>query len=112
MEEIYCFAGNPLDRASERRRDTAWIRSLLDDPAARILPLRDLRPLTRGSVSPFLDWQPGAPLCGPIARGGPLFFPGRGGDRPLSAIDASGAGGDFPEVGEPIDARTLAPLLP
>jgi len=37
MEEIYCFAGNPLDRASERRRDTAWIASLLDDPAARIL---------------------------------------------------------------------------
>jgi hypothetical protein len=22
MEEIYCFAGNPLDRASERRRDS------------------------------------------------------------------------------------------
>ncbi len=47
MEDIYCFAGNPLDRASERRRDTAWIASLLADPAARILPLRDLRPLTR-----------------------------------------------------------------
>ena len=48
MEEIYCFAGNPLDRASERRRDAAWIASLLVDPAARILPLSDLRPLTRG----------------------------------------------------------------
>ena len=48
MEDIYCFAGNPLDRASERRRDTDWIASLLADPEARILPLRDLRPLTRG----------------------------------------------------------------
>ena len=35
MEEIYCFAGNPLDRASERRRDKAWIGELLADPAAR-----------------------------------------------------------------------------
>src|SRR5438309_2149504 len=32
MEEIYCFGGNPLDRVSERRRDTVWIQSLLDDP--------------------------------------------------------------------------------
>jgi len=57
MEDIYCFAGNPLDRASERRRDTAWVRSLLDDPAARILPLRDLLPFTlkagRSRVSPL-----------------------------------------------------------
>jgi NAD+ diphosphatase len=112
MEEIYCFAGNPLDRASERRRDTAWIRSLLDDPAARILPLRDLRPLTRGSVSPFLDWQPVAPWRDPIERGATLVFLGLDGERPHFAIDASGAGGDLPEGGEPIDARTLAPLLP
>ena len=37
MEEIYCFAGNPLDRASEHRRDAGWIASLLDDPAARLI---------------------------------------------------------------------------
>ena len=29
MEEIYCFAGNPLDRVSERRRDKEWIGTLL-----------------------------------------------------------------------------------
>src|SRR5579872_4054267 len=57
MEELYCFAGNPLDRASERRRDSAWIASLLDDRQAVILPLHELRPLTRGSNSPVLDWQ-------------------------------------------------------
>jgi len=59
MEEIYCFGGNPLDRASERRRDTLWIQSLLDDPSARILPLCELRPLIRGDAAPELDWQPG-----------------------------------------------------
>src|SRR2546430_10062327 len=61
LEEIYCFAGNPLDRASERRRDTAWIGELLADPNARLLPLRELRPLTRGSDALQLDWQPLAP---------------------------------------------------
>src|SRR6267154_1601452 len=61
MEEIYCFAGNPLDRVSERRRDSAWVGELLDDPAARLLPLRDLRPLTRGSDKIELDWQTVAP---------------------------------------------------
>ncbi len=91
MEEIYCFAGNPLDRASERRRDTAWIRSLLDDPAARILPLRDLRPLTRGSESPVLDWQPVAPWRDLIERGATLVFLGLDDERPYFAVDASGA---------------------
>ena len=39
MEEIYCFAGNPLDRVSERRRDAGWIASLLEEPATRVIPL-------------------------------------------------------------------------
>lgn len=112
MEEIYCFAGNPLDRASERRRDTAWIRSLLDDPAARILPLRDLRPLTRGSELLVLDWQPVAPWRDLIERGATLVFLGLDGERPYFAVDASGADSALSDAGEPFDARTLAPLLP
>jgi hypothetical protein len=47
MEEIYCSAGNPLHRVSERRRDAAWIASLLDEPATRLIPLRDLKPAMR-----------------------------------------------------------------
>ena len=47
MEETYCFAGNPLDRAGERRRDNTWVASLLDEPATRLIPLRDLRPPNR-----------------------------------------------------------------
>src|SRR5271168_1327956 len=112
MEEIYCFAGNPLDRASERRRDTAWVRSLLDDPAARILPLSDLRPLTRGSVTPVLDWQPATPWRDLIERGATLVFLGLDAERPYFAVDASGADNAPSAEGEPLDARTLAPLLP
>src|SRR5712692_1783422 len=111
MEEIYCFAGNPLDRASERRRDTEWIGSLLDDPAARILPLCELRPLTRGDLSPALDWQAVGAWREQIDKGSTLIFLGLDDERrPHFAVDASGA--DLPRDNEPFDARTLAPLLP
>src|SRR5260221_6108563 len=112
MEEIYCFAGNPLDRASERRRDTAWIGSLLDDPAARILPLSDLRPLTRGAAAPVLDWQKVEPWRDLIEHGATLIFLGLDDERPYFAVDASGAETGFTEPGEPLDVRSLAPLLP
>jgi NAD+ diphosphatase len=112
MEDIYCFAGNPLNRASERRRDTAWVRSLLDDPTARILALRDLLPFTRGSATPVLDWQKLAPWRDLIEHGATLVFLGLDRERPYFAVDASGADMAFAEGGEAIDARTLAPLLP
>ena len=55
MEDIYCFGGNPLDRASERRRDREWIAKLLGDPESRILPLRDLKPTgAHGHAHPAL----------------------------------------------------------
>jgi NAD+ diphosphatase len=112
MEEIYCFAGNPLDRVSERRRDSAWVATLLDDPQARVLPLDGLRPLTRGDNSPVLDWQPVGPWREAIGRGTTLVFLGLGDGRPHFAVDASGTGGPAAPGGEPFDARTLAPLLP
>ncbi len=113
MEEIYCFAGNPLDRASERRRDRDWIRSLLDDPRAQILPLHELRPLTRGAHSPVLDWQPIAQWRPRMEDGATVVFLGLGeAGHPYFAIDASGADSIFAGENEPFDARTLAPLLP
>src|SRR5438045_9801816 len=93
MEEIYCFAGNPLDRASERRRDTAWIAALLGDAAARVLPLSDLRPLIRKSDTTELDWQPVPPWREAIRRGATVNFLGLGGDRPQFADTARPGGG-------------------
>jgi len=40
MEDVYCFGGNPLDRASERRDERDWI-TRLGDPQTRLLPLRE-----------------------------------------------------------------------
>ena len=39
------FANNPLDRASHRRVDQAWLEARLKDPKSRLLPFRDLQPL-------------------------------------------------------------------
>src|SRR5580693_4553103 len=108
MEEIYCFAGNPLDRASERRRDSAWIAGLLADPAARLLPLHELRPLTRGDDTPMLDWQRPADWQELIERGATLIFLGLADGIPHFALDA----GPMVGTNEPFDARSLAPLLP
>ncbi len=55
MEEIYCFAGNPLDRVSQRRRDAGWIASLLDDPETRLLPVHELKPLVRHASAVDLE---------------------------------------------------------
>jgi len=109
MEEIYCFGGNPLDRAAERRQDTAWIASLLDDPAARLLPLRELRPALRAGI-PALDWQPIGLWREHIETGVTLVFLGLDDSGPRFAIDAGADDTADPESFA--DPRALAPLLP
>jgi NAD+ diphosphatase len=111
MEDVYCFGGNPLDRASERRDDGDWIAKLLGDPGTRVLALRDLKPFTRGTAVPALDWQPVGPWRARIDGGASLIFLGLDGGRAHFAIDAAGA--DVPpdvDLGL-IDVRALAPTL-
>ncbi|MGH7093813.1 MAG: NAD(+) diphosphatase [Stellaceae bacterium] len=108
MEEIYTFGGNPLDRASQRRTDVAWVGSLLDDPHTRILPLRDLKPLVRDGATLALDWQSVAPWRGLIAAGAVLILLGLGEDGARFAIDATGSD-ILPEWdAETVDVRALA----
>ena len=111
MEDVYCFAGNPLDRASERRDDKEWIAALLTDPETRILALRDLKPFTRGQAEPALDWQPVAPWREQIDGGASLIFLGLGDGRAHFAIDATGAD-VAPDIDtELVDVRALAPAI-
>jgi NAD+ diphosphatase len=42
---MIAFSGNPLDRAGNRRGDTAWLASLRASHRARVLPLWKLQPL-------------------------------------------------------------------
>ena len=43
------FAGNPLDRASERRTDAKWLAEQLNDPTALAIALWQGAPLVTGS---------------------------------------------------------------
>jgi len=42
---VNTFAGNPLDRASERRVDAAWLKNRLDDPETLAVALWNGKPL-------------------------------------------------------------------
>ena len=111
MDEIYCFGGNPLDRVSERRDDRAWIATLLSAPETRILPLHDLKPFTRSTAPPALDWQPVAQWREHVDTGATLIFLGVGDGRAHFALDASAAH-VAPDVDtELIDVRALAPAI-
>jgi NAD+ diphosphatase len=108
MEEIYTFAGNPLDRVSQRRTDAEWMRSLLDDPATRLLPLHDLKPLVRDASAVELAWQPVAPWRHLIDDGGTLVLLGLGNGRAYFALDASAEGAELEAGATTVDARTVA----
>jgi NAD+ diphosphatase len=112
MEEIYTFAGNPLDRVSQRRTDADWLRSLLDEPATRILPLHELKPLIRDSAAAQLEWQSVDPWRPLIDEGATLILLGIGDGHARFALDIS-AREATPEDGEAtVDVRTLAASIP
>lgn len=112
MEEIYTFAGNPLDRVSQRRQDAAWVASLLDDPQTRLLPLRELKPLVLDSAAPALDWQQVAPWREAIEAGATLILLGIGDGRAHFALDVTAAVMPAASTAASIDVRSLAAAIP
>jgi NAD+ diphosphatase len=106
MEEVYTFAGNPLDRASQRRNDARWLGSLLDDPATRLLPLFELKLLVRDGAA--LEWQPVAPWRQLIDDGATLVLLGLGDGRAHFALDASAWAAPPEEGAATVDVRSLA----
>jgi NAD+ diphosphatase len=111
MEEIYCFAGNPLDRVSQRRQDAGWVASLLEDPSTRVLPLHSLKPQIRHSSAAALDWQSVAPWRPLIDDGSTLILLGMREGRAYFALDATSA--EIPPDGDSVamDARAAAPII-
>jgi NAD+ diphosphatase len=112
MEEIYTFAGNPLDRVSQRRADVVWISELLRDPETRLLPFRDLKPVVRHQSAPALDWQPAARWREAIDAGAILVLLGIGEGRAHFAIDAGNGATEDGAALETADVRTLAATIP
>jgi NAD+ diphosphatase len=111
MEEIYCFAGNPLDRVSQRRQDAGLVASLLEDPSTRVLPLHGLKPPVRHSSAAALDWQGVAPWRPVIDGGSTLILLGVRDGRAFFALDAGSTEVPGENGSVVMDARTAAPMI-
>jgi NAD+ diphosphatase len=98
------FAGNPLDRASEKRTDVNWIESKRRDPTSLILPMWRLEPFLREAN---LTSDVGLGLVQPeiadsiVGKDAITIFLGLDGDRAVFAIDVS-------EVEKPANSAPLA----
>jgi NAD+ diphosphatase len=108
MEEIYCFAGNPLDRAGQRRQDAHWIAALLADPQSLVLPFVELKPLVRAGPPVALDWRPIAEWRALFQSGAEPVLLGLRDRRAYFALDA----GEQGHGAQTLDARALAAILP
>jgi len=56
MAQPHVFAGSPLDRASQNRKNTDWLAARRNDPQSRYLPFFDLRGLIAPAPRPALAW--------------------------------------------------------
>jgi len=113
------YAGNPLDRAGERRSDQAWIDARLADPGSQALAMWNGQPLSTtidgGAALQFVS----APLALELAGGGEqLLFLGLRphDDVAVFAIDLEGAAdpsaGLLQALGGAFEGlRALAPRL-
>ncbi|MBV8771985.1 MAG: NUDIX domain-containing protein [Deltaproteobacteria bacterium] len=101
------FAGNPLNRASEKRTNPDWIAAKLRDPTSRIFPLWRLEPFLLGSQKPASPARLGllAPeIVNSLAIEEALcIFLGLDGEAALFALD-------IPSPQNPGDREPLASL--
>src|SRR5208282_585419 len=90
------FAGNPLNRASEKRTDPNWIESKRRDPSSLILPMWRLEPFLLGAEKSDPPIELG--LLRPAiadslaAAGATCIFLGLDGTRAIFALDVTDAG--------------------
>jgi NAD+ diphosphatase len=116
---MIAFSGNPLDRASEKRSDAAWLAAQRDDPKARVLPLWKLQPLLLGpqdaAKETKLGFIEGALASGLGAADAAEVFLGLDGEGPCFARDISALADPLAAAlashGHFRDARSAALLL-
>jgi hypothetical protein len=97
------FCGNPLDRASDRRTDPAWLAA--QQGCGLFLPFWQNKPLVVKDRAGFLPWRSEwqAGLC---------VFLGLDGARPLFAVDVAGDSEPVMEDGAFAEMRASAFVLP
>ena len=101
------FAGNPLDRAGDRRGDPAWLAEQAADPRALALAIHDGRVLVEAHPEgPRLAWLD-LPMAQDLAPGRDVFL-GLWKDAPVFAVDLKD---EIEGLGDFTDMRTAAALL-
>ncbi|HET7321391.1 MAG TPA: NAD(+) diphosphatase [Longimicrobiaceae bacterium] len=82
------FPAGGVDRAMERRGDAAWVADCLRSPAARFLPVWQMRHLVAGGEAPRAVRLPANALGGPDALAEPVLL-GLEGETPLFAVEVT-----------------------
>lgn len=112
------FAGNPLDRASDRRGDAEWIAARLASPESLGLALWNGRPLVEAAPDGGLQIAYLAPRLAAELAGGPerLLFLGLWKESAVFAVDLGGGAdpseGALQGLGRFEDLRAVALRLP
>ena len=114
LPALNTFAGNPLDRAGDRRNDPAWLAEQGEDPNALALVMWEGRPLLEAGDEPRLAWLPLAHARA-VALDRELFL-GMWKDAPVFAVEIEGSvdptAGPLSGLGEFHEMREAAALLP
>jgi NAD+ diphosphatase len=114
------FAGSPLNRASDKRTNPAWIEAKLHDPTSLIFPLWRLEPFLLGSqklASPARLGLLHPGIADSLATGeAACVFLGLDGETALFTLDISsatnpGEEGPLAGLGYFCDARTAAQIV-
>ncbi|HEY0599421.1 NAD(+) diphosphatase [Brevundimonas sp.] len=114
LAALNTFAGNPLDRAGDRRNEPDWLAEQGANPEALALVLWEGRPLLEAGGEPRLAWLPMAQARA-VAPDRELFL-GLWGGAPVFAVEVEGSvdptAGPLGGVGLFHEMREAAALLP
>jgi NAD+ diphosphatase len=113
MEHLNTFAGSPLNRAGNERRDAQWLQTQADRENSRFLPMWQLRPLMALGETLTISWRSRAEVAPFLDQGASIVFLGLQDDAAHFAVDVSMAGpkkadAPFREEGKWIDVRSAA----
>ena len=111
------FAGNPLERASYRRTDQAWLDTHLADDGSLVLAMWNGKPLVESAEAggPQIAWLAAGMARAHAGGGEKLLFLGLWKETAVFAVDFEGeadpAEGSLESLGRFEDLRTIATAL-